>query len=278
MIAFSSGNAESGGEKMGIIEVRLIDGAQREITSRKWSHVGDKSWLPDGSGLIVSARDIKTAVKQLWFVAYPSGETRPLTNDFDNFSHVSLTSDARMLVAEQFNLVSEIWSVPLANITGGRKVGVWGQDGLSLMPDGRILYSAFSSSTDLEIWVMNADGTERKQLTFDSANDILPTASPDGRNVAFVSNRTGRLEIWRMDPDGSNLHQLTHSSGANAVHISPDGKWMIYRSSGALYKVSIEGGEPVQICTNATGVSSVSPDGRLIAYFDQGRDYWGIAM
>src|SRR5215470_7618131 len=96
VIAFSSGNAESGGEKMGINEVRLSDGSQREITSRKWHHVGDKTWLPDGGGLIVSARDLKTAVKRLWFVAYPSGEARPLTNDLDNFIHVSLTADARM--------------------------------------------------------------------------------------------------------------------------------------------------------------------------------------
>jgi len=278
VIAFSSGNAEGGGEKMGINEVRLGDGAQREITSRKWHHVGDKSWLPDGSGLIVSARDLKTAVKQLWFVAYPSGEARPLTNDLDNFIHVSLTADARMLVAEQLNLISEIWSGPLANVVGGQNVGVWGQDGLGLMPDGRILYSALSSSTAQEVWVMNADGAERKQLTFDSANDFGPTASPDGRYVVFVSNRTGRHEIWRMNSDGGNLLQLTHSDGANAHSISPDGRWVIYLSSGALFKVPIEGGEPVQICKNAVGVSSVAPDGRLIAYFDQGKDFWGIAI
>lgn len=278
VIAFSSGNAESGGEKMGINEVRLGDGAQREITSRKWHHVGDKTWLPDGSGLIVSARDLKTAVKRLWFVAYPSGEARPLSNDLDNFIHVSLTADARMLVAEQLNLVSEIWSGPLANVAGGQKVGVWGQDGLGLMPDGRILYSALSSSTAQEVWVMKAERAERKQLTFDSANDFGPTASPDGRYVVFASTRTGHVEIWRMNPDGGNLFQLTHTDGANAHSISPDGRWVIYLSFGDLFKVPIEGGEAVQICRNAVGVSSVSPDGRLIAYFDQGKDFWGIAV
>lgn len=87
VIAFSVGNAESGAERMGIREIRLSDGAEREITSQKWHHVGDKTWLPDGSGLIVSARDLKTSVKQLWLVAHPSGEARPLSNDLDNFSH-----------------------------------------------------------------------------------------------------------------------------------------------------------------------------------------------
>lgn len=100
----------------------------------------------------------------------------------------------------------------------------------------------------------------------------------DCLSVIVHSNRTGRHEIWRMNPDGGNLLQLTHSDGARAHSISPDGRWVIYLSSGALFKVSIEGGEPTQICQNAVGVSSVSPDGRLIAYFDQGENFWGIAV
>ena len=58
------------------------------------------------------------------------------------------------------------------------------------MPDGRILYSAFRREAQ-EVWVMNADGSERKQLTFDSANDFGPKASPDGRYIVFASNRSG---------------------------------------------------------------------------------------
>lgn len=278
VIGFSVGNAESGGEKMGIREIRLSDGAQKDITSQKWQHVGDKTWMPDGSGLIVSARDLKTQATQLWFVAYPSGEARPLSNDLDNFSHVRLTADARMLVAQQFNAVSDIWNIRLADVAGGKKVGTWGMGGLCLMADGRIVYSGLLSEATHELWIMNANGTERKQLTFDSSNDISPAASPDGRYIVFASNRSGNFEIWRMNLDGSNLLQLTNSNGANPVSTSPDGRWVIYLSSGVLYKLPIEGGEPARVCGNATGASAVSPDRKLIAYFSPGKEALGIAV
>jgi TolB protein len=278
IIAFSSGNAEGGGEKMGIREIRLSDGAQREITLRKWQHVGEKSWLPDGSGLIVSARDQKTGVKQLWFVAYPSGEERPLSNRLDNFTHPRMSADARMLAAEQFNEVSEIWSSSLTDVAAGKKIGTWGGNGLCFMPDGRIIYSGVLSESSNEIWIMNADGSERKQLTFDSYDDLSLAASPDGRYIVFASNRTGNLDIWRMDLEGSNLLQLTHTKGANPPSVSPDGKWVTYSTSGELNKVPIEGGEPVRVCGNAAGVSAVSPDGKLIAFFTWGKDALGIAV
>lgn len=172
----------------GIHEIRLSDGAQREITSQKWQHVGDKSWLPDGSGLIVSARDLKTHVKQIWFVAYPSGEARPLSNDHDNFSHVSLTADSRMLAAEQFNLVSDIWSAPLADVASGKKVGVWGSEGLCLVPDGRIVYSGLLSEAADELWIMYADGTERNHT------DIQLLTELDG---CQESQEVGRTAVYK---------------------------------------------------------------------------------
>jgi Tol biopolymer transport system component len=278
VIAFSVGSAESGGEKMGIREVRLSDGIQRDINSRKWHHAGDKTWLPDGSGLIVSARDLKTSVKQLWFVAYPSGEARPLSNELDNLNHVELTADARMLVAEHSNAISDIWIAPLADVASGRKIGVWGLDGLCLMSDGRIICSGASSEPTNDLWMMNADGTDRRQLTFDSGNDVSPAASPDGRYIVFSSNRSGNFEIWRMNQDGSNLIQLTRTNGANPPSISPDSKWAIYLNSGSLYKIPIEGGQPTVICDNAAGAATMSPDGKLIAYFSTGKESLEISV
>ncbi len=280
VIAFSIGNASSGGDNMSIHEIRLDDDSEREISPRKWNYVGHKSWMPDGSGLIVCAREQKANVNQLWFVEYPSGVARPLSNDLDTFNFVRLTGDARMLVTEQVTSVSDIWSGPLADVASAKKIGVWGKSGLGLMADGRIVYSSLQSGEASNIWVMNADGAEPRQLTTESSNDISAVASPDGRYILFASDRSGKFEIWRMNPDGSNLLQLTLSNGANPPSITPDGKWVIYLSSGDgyLYKVPMEGGEPVRVCGEAVGVSAVSPDGELIAYFAQGKETWGIAV
>jgi len=102
------------------------------------------------------------------------------------------------------------------------KNGVWGMSGLCFMPGGRILYSAKESAEANEIWMMDADGKERKRLTFDADNDFSPLISPDAHYIVFVSNRTGNFEIWRMNTDGSNPVQLTTSKSANMPAISPD--------------------------------------------------------
>ena len=74
---------------------------------------------------------------------------------------------------------------------------------------------AFMSSHDgnWEIYIVNNDGSERKRLTNNAANDGLPTWSPDGKTLAFVSNQGGPWAIWVMSPDGSNRRKLFDIDG-----------------------------------------------------------------
>src|SRR5262249_50836697 len=115
-----------------------------------------------------------------------------------------------------------------------------GGRGMAWTPDGKIIYySTASGSADL--WIMNADGSNQKQLTMNAGQNVLPAVSADGRYLAFVSNRAGTYGIWRMNLDGSNLKQLT-SEGSNP-QCSPDGKWVVYQGSNVtLWKVPMEGG------------------------------------
>jgi TolB protein len=72
-----------------------------------------------------------------------------------------------------------------------------------------------------------------------------------------------------MDPDGGNLKQLTEGPGHFSARSSPDGRWVIFASADSgstrLWKVSIDGGEPVRLTDKFTEAPSVSPDGTLIA-------------
>ena len=74
-----------------------------------------------------------------------------------------------------------------------------------------------------------------------------------------------------MDPDGGNLKQLTDGPGDVLPQSSPDGRWVVFHSlaSGAfsVWKVSIDGGEPVRLTDRFTLNPTVSPDGSLIACF-----------
>lgn len=75
-----------------------------------------------------------------------------------------------------------------------------------------IAFISTESQND-EIWVINRDGTELKQLTVDRYNwwDKHPSWSPDGNQIVFWSNRTGHGQIWVMDRDGSNLYSLSRT-------------------------------------------------------------------
>jgi Tol biopolymer transport system component/DNA-binding winged helix-turn-helix (wHTH) protein len=280
VIAYSVGDAGTGADNMSLYQVQIADSLKKEISSRRWVFVGNKSWLPDGSGLIVSGRQQKTNATQLWFVPYPSGEARQLSDNFNDFIRARLTSDGRVMVAEELRSVSDIWSGPLADMAHASKIGVWGRAGVSFLADGRVVYSSLQSGEVGKIWITDVAATGPKQLTTDSANDISPVASPDGRYIVFCSNRSGNNEIWRMDVDGGNVAQLTHSKGATFPSISPDGRWVIYlsRADSTLYKIPVNGGQPQRVGAKAVGVSAVSPDGKLIAYFAPGKETWEIAV
>lgn len=60
-----------------------------------------------------------------------------------------------------------------------------------------------------EIYVMNADGTDPRNLTNHPANDWNPSWSADGTQIIFTSDRDGNAEIYSVNADGSNLRRLT---------------------------------------------------------------------
>lgn len=84
----------------------------------------------------------------------------------------------------------------------------------TVSPDGGTI--AFMSQTGgtWDVYTMGVDGSNRRQLTTDPANDGLPTWSPDGGTIAFVSDRGGEWAIWAMDADGGDQRRLFELGGS----------------------------------------------------------------
>jgi Tol biopolymer transport system component/DNA-binding winged helix-turn-helix (wHTH) protein len=257
---------------LGVKTFRLSDGAEQRVTEPRWVDMRQLSWLPDGSGLVLSAAEAELSPAQVWVVSVPAGEVRRVTNDLNTYLGASLTADGSALVTVQTDRAPNIWVAPAGDAARARQITTGsgkfdGYYGLSWTPDGRVVYASVASGS-WDIWVMNADGTGQRQLTVGARSNYGPSVSSDGRHIVFVSNRAGgAFNIWRMDADGSNPVRLTTGRGENFPHVTPDGRSVVYASVGggqeaAVWKVPIDGGEPVRLTTRPASWPFVSPDGK----------------
>ena len=177
----------------------------------------------------------------------------------------------------------------------------------SFSPDGqKIAYTSFGAQAsnpegDMEIYVVNADGTGQKNLTNNgaAAQDHIPYYSPDGQKIAYTSdgaqasNPEGDQEVYVMNADGSGQKNLTNN-GQNGSDVydfayyaefSPDGQKITYGTGGVQasnpegdYEIYVmnasDGSGKINLTNNASGVSELfsdySPDGQKIVYTSDG--------
>ncbi len=244
-IAFAS--YEYGIVYANVVVAQVDSGVEETLSSEKWYNMGQLAWLSDGSGVVMLASDQRGYPPQLWHLSYPEGSARRITNDLNSYTTVSVTADSRSLVTVQTETLSTIWVAPERDSNGARQISFGTakiDEGAVWTPDGRIVYES-RTGDNINIWIMNADGSNQKQLTFD--NGRTPDVSPDGRYIVFRSNRSVTPHIYRMEMDGSNLKQLTDGTGEFGPRMTPDGKWVYFssRSSGNLtvWRASIDGGK-----------------------------------
>lgn len=265
-----------------VLGVRVSDGKVEPLSDYEWPEVDRVAWLGDGSGLVlVEGRQGEFYHGQLWYLSYPGGEVRRITNDLADYKGVTLSvsADSRSLVTVELQTTSNIWVLSEGDPARARQISFGpigrfdGFYGLAWTPDGKIVYSSHVGDSQT-IWTMDGDGANARQLTPVGRVDNSPVVTPDGRHIVFRSLRSGGSEIWRMDADGSNPVQLTFGADYHPS-VSPDGKWVVYASlrgrTWGLWKISIAGGEPVQLTDKASRWPAVSPDGKFIACTYEGR-------
>jgi Tol biopolymer transport system component len=135
-------------------------------------------------------------------------------------------------------------------------------------PDGKIVYGVVSGESRA-LWLMDADGGNRRQITPEGEVVRYPSVTNDGRYIIYQSTRGGRTDIWRVGPDGSKLQQLTTDGASYQPHGSPDGLWVVYVSEKErerrVWRVNADGGEPLRLTDTASNWPRISPDGKWIA-------------
>lgn len=251
------------------------DGTEHQLTTEPWFFTARTQWLPDMSGVLVVAGEGQRD-SQLWFVSYPEGRARRVTNDLNAYRAIGLTADGKKLTTVQAEGLVNLWIVPGGDAAKAVRlptgnIGFYSSAGnsVALVPDGRIVF-ATNEGGGLDIWVMNQDGSNRKQLTSNGAQNVNPDVSADGKYVVYVTVRAGSKNIWRSNIDGSNPVQLTKGPADFHPSISPDGKWLIFTSLAGdkptIWKVSMDGGTPQRITERIALSGRVSPDGKWLLY------------
>ncbi len=101
----------------------------------------------------------------------------------------------------------------------------------------RLLKEHLIRPTWLELWIMRADGTEKRQLTHNGAANFGPYFFPDGKRIIFSSNLVdpagmGNFELFAVNVDGSGLERITYNPTFDGFPMfSPDGKKLVFASN-----------------------------------------------
>ncbi len=90
--------------------------------------------------------------------------------------------------------------------------------------------------TTLELWVMNADGSNKRQITRNGTANFAPYFFPDGKRIIFASNMDdpkGRnFDLYAINVDGSGLERITDNDTFDGFPMfSPDGKKLVFASN-----------------------------------------------
>jgi Tol biopolymer transport system component len=191
---------------------------QVNLTNHPGSDI-DPTWSPDGTQIaFVSNRDGNSEIYIM--NADGSGQKR-LTYNSRYDMHPTWSPDGTQItfVSEQ-NYSADIFLIDLSkaldntanssteiNLTNNPaydQTPVWS-------PDGHQLAFVSDRNGDLEIYLMNTDGSGLIRLTNSPGYDADPAWSPDGSQIVFVSQRDEHFEIYMMNANGSHQQRLTNN-------------------------------------------------------------------
>jgi len=156
---------------------------------------------------------------------------------FDGYGGLEWTPDGRIVFTSFAGHNTDLYSM---NPDGSNRVQLTanaGQDNTDpiVSADGRYIVFTSNRTGAPQIWRMDIDGRNQKQLTFgeeQKESAQYAALSPGGPHVFFIKFGAGPAAIWKVSIEGGPavpVSRLTNATTEGNLSISPDGKWLAFR-------------------------------------------------
>lgn len=262
---------KDGATKAGVLLINPDDGQEKFLTGNRWNYIHQIDWT-DAENLILTAS--ATNQEQIWSVSRKTGEAKPVTNDLNGYSWVSSANNTILTV--QKNVVSK---VNLVNFDESAKPlpsnQIFEESGnisnVNWTADEKIIYSSAASGQP-EIWRINADGSEKTQLTVNSRVSFGLSVSPADGSLLFCSTQNGKHSLYLADSEGKNIRQLIEGTEDVFPNFMPDGNSVIFQRGLnnkriTLWRYDLKDKKLTQLTQHNALQPTISPDGNKIAYY-----------
>jgi Tol biopolymer transport system component len=272
-----------------IVNFDLETNRMTKIPSPPWPGLGGITWIPDGSGIVLTAAEPQQRA-QLWYLPVNDGPARKITNDIAFYGGVSFTSDSKAFVTNRQEDSANLWLVDVASgraraLTSG--LGTYtGSNGVQWLPDGNILYTDSAVNALRMAWrVLDPRTGLSRELPLQHLG-WNPAVSPDQAKIAFFASENNRRSLWVADIHGENARPVTDEPiAATSLSWMPDSRTIVYITSGAAqaaWRIDTETKLRERLTDGPANTPAVAPDGNLLLCrlrsTEEGKPLWRTAL